>query len=358
MADYTLQASTTTNLKGTVDNYSVNLGYLDQTIEGDETYYDYPNSRKWLGYYKSIPELKKAVDGLAMWTTGKGWTTELSKFRTILENITGWGEDTFESIMWNMIVMKKVLGDSFAEIIRDKEGQIVNIKPLFTGDMRVVVDGQGIIKRYEHRLGNKVTTFEPSDILHLVNERCANEIHGTSIIEACQWVIDARNEAMDTERKTQKRNLALGILEVDSEDETEINAAKQKYQTAVNNGEVLVLPKGAAELKNSTVSKQNTLEWIRYLENFFYQALGIPKVILGGSEEFTEASSKIGYLTFEQVYSKEQRELESDLWNQIGLRITFNKPVSLKNEMLSSENKNTGQVGFQPKETTATMTRE
>ena len=94
------------------------------------------------------------------------------------------------------------------------------------------------------------------------------------------------------------------------------------------------------------------------MENFFYQAVGIPKVILGGSEEFTEASSKISYLTYEQIYTREITELESDLWNQLAIRLKFNKPASLKNEMLSSEDKNTGQTSFQPKDTEITGGRE
>src|SRR3990167_1957531 len=363
MAEYNINQSSTTSMNTAVKDYSVTNRYTDGVSEyTDETYYDNANARKWLGYYKSIPELKKAIDALAIWTSGKGHTTNTAREQVILESLIGWGEDTFESILNNLIVCKKVYGDAFAEIIRDEDGVLINIKVLDPAVIRIVVDKKGLIKRYEQYSKSdktaKPTKFKPNEILHLCNDRIADEIHGVSSIEACQWVIDARNEAMTNHRKLLRRNLALGILYIDTEDTTKRNALMTQYQNAVNNGEVLVLPKGVAELKDANITIQDPISWIRYLENFFYQALGIPKVILGGSEEFTEASSKIGYLTFEQVYSKEQRELEADLWNQIGIRIVFNKPASIKNELLQSEDKNTGQIGFQPKETTATMMEE
>ena len=96
---------------------------------------------------------------------------------------------------------------------------------------------------------------------------------------------------------------------------------------------------------------------IRYLENFFYQAVGIPKIILGGAQEYTEASSKVGYLTFEQVYMAEQRLLEQDLWAQLAIRLEFERPTSLKEEVVTSEAANTGQVGFQPNEVKPTIGR-
>ena len=130
---------------------------------------------------------------------------------------------------------------------------------------------------------------------------------------------------------------------------------KKDYAEAVNKGEVLLLPKETGEIQDLAAPQTQQLEWIRYLENFFYQALGVPKVILGGSEEFTEASSKIGYLTFEQVYSREVEELKADIFNQLGYRIEINKPASIKNELLQSEGKKgeENRMGFQPNDATA-----
>lgn len=351
MANYNPSNATTTNLS-TMQTYSVSNQSLDFANSGDgETYHYFTKATEYLGYYKKIPELKKAVDALAMWTAGKGFETSDLTTKIRLRYLSGWGEDTFDSIIENMIIIKKIIGDSFAEIIRDKDTDIlINLKPISPERVRIVVDNNGLIIRYDVFKNNSWKPIKKENMLHLCNERVGDEIHGVSVIEACKWVIEARNEAMDTYRKILKRSLALGVLYIDSEDETKISNVMAKYKTAVEKGEVLVLPKDVAEIRDAKVSVNDFLSWIGYLENFFYQAVGIPKIILGGSQEFTEASSKIGYLTFEQVYMAEQRKLEQDLFKQLNVEIKFNRPVSLKDDIVESEAKNTGQVGMQPNE--------
>jgi hypothetical protein len=341
-------------MKSTVTDYSV----ARATIDSPHTnlYQDFPNSDEYLGYYKKIPELKKAIDALAIWTVGKGYSCGAYD-RVRLASFTGYGEDTFVSILWNMIVQKKVLGDAFAEIVY-VDDVLTNIKPLYTGDMRIYFTKNGIIEKYEHRgKDGKVTSYKPEEIFHISNDRIANEMHGTSVIEACKWVIDARNEALADTRKIMHRDLALGILEVDTDKPSQLSSLKDTYATAVKNGEVLVLPKGVAELKDSPVrNHQDRMQFISYLEGFFYQAVGIPRVI-ASSQEYSEASSKVGYLTFEPIYTFEQTLLEADIWNQLNIKITFNRPPSLSSTMQESEQKNTGQTGFQENEVSVSPTR-
>lgn len=348
-----IRQTTTTALDSGVTNYEVDSVVLDTEQDQNETYWDNAYYNQYLGYYKKIPEFKTALDAFAIWVIGKGWTSN-NRTTAILDNIDGWGEDTFQSIIWNLLVMKKLQGDAFAEIIRNKDtGALINIKPL--GTLRIVTNKNGRVIRYEQRDRKEVKKYKPQEILHLCNNRLADEIHGTPITESVKWVIDARNEAMSDWRRISHRS-TVRVLYIDEDDTSKLSNLKRDYKDAINKGELIILPTKAkdAEFSDLTLPPVEAfLSWIKYLENFFYQALGVPKVILGGSEEFTEASSKIGYLTFEQVYSKEVSELKADLWNQLGIRIEINKPASLKNEMLTSEEKNTGQVGFQPNDVMA-----
>lgn len=340
-------------MSDTVLNWQADTGFIDEASGNKESYWDYPKSNERLGYYNLLPELKKSIDILAMYTTGKGWDSGNIKTKVILKNITGWGEDTFESICWNLIVQKKVFGDAFAEIIRTDDGRLVNIKPLYTGDMRVVTNKKGIIIRYEQRTGQEVKTFKPYEILHLVNERLANQIHGTSVVDSVQWVIQAKNEALDTMRKIQRRMLALGIMTVDSDDSAELSRIKSLYQSAIEDGQMLVMPKDIVELQQMPPNQALPLllEWIKYLDDFSYRALGVPLVLAGGSGG-SEGSDKTGFLTFDQVYLKEQRELEADLWNQCAIKVTFNKPASINPQMLDNQAANTSQTSFIPSEVT------
>ena len=341
----------------TIQDYSVSSKVIDEA-QSDEFYWYNSNFSKYLGYYKQIPELKKAVDALACWTAGKGWTAD-NHTTNNLNIISGWGEDSFDSIMQNMIIVKKINGDAYSEIIKQKS-TIFNLKPLNPSNVRHVVDKKGIIKRYDVWNGSKWEEFKPQDIFHISNDRVASEIHGTSVIEACQWIIDAKNEAMADWRRISHRS-TIRVMYIDVDDTSKLSTIKTQYADAIKKGELLIIPgkRSDAELADlSAPPVANFLEWIRYLENFFYQALGIPKVILGGADLFTEASSKVGYLTFEQVYAAEQRLLEQDIKNQLGWEVAFERPVSLKEDVLGSEEKNTGQVGFQPKDTAVGMGRE
>lgn len=357
MVIYDATQTTTTTLDSDISDYSVDSKALDYAGAEEETTWTFSEATQNIGYYTSIPELKRAIDSLAVWVAGRGFETDKST-EIILENITGWGEDTFTSILQSLLIMKKVVGDAFAEIIRnDETGDLLNLKPISPERMKIIVNRQGIIIRYEHqKINGEWEKFEPTEILHLCNNRIADQIHGTSTIDACKWVIDARNEALEDERKIKHRELALGVLYVDTDDTTKRDEIIKQYGNAVKNGEVLVLPKEVAELKDPGVKPQEKLNWIQYLENFFYQAVGIPRVI-ATSQDYTEAASKVGYLTFEPIYVNEQTLLEEDLWNQLAIKIKFNRPASLGGTLQQDEAKNTGQLGFQPTETQATITR-
>jgi hypothetical protein len=354
MAEFSYTNSSTTTMDSSVDDFSVQHQNLDVSFTGKEIYWDFTDASEQLGYYKSIPELKKSVDKLSVWVAGKGFTCD-AKTEDALSLITGQGNDNFQSIMQNLLAQKKIFGDAFAHIVRDKDTEaMINLKPLYTGDMRIVQNDKGITIRYEQRTRNpngKVQTFEPHEIFHISNERVGNEIHGTSVIEVCKWVIDARNEAMADWRRILHRS-TIRVLYVDSENGTQLSTLKTQYAEAINKGELLVLPGKPSEAGFQDLTAppaEQFLRWIEYLENFFYQAVGIPRVI-ASSREYSEASSKVGFLTFEPDYTNEQTLLETDLWIQLGVELIFNRPPSLSGMLQSSENKNTGQTGFQPNE--------
>ena len=362
MADVNISGTQISNLSSTVTDFSVDPKSPDSVQDQEETTHEITKWRQWFGYYKQIPELKKAIDAFATWVVGKGYTSDPDS-TVQLENMRGWGEDTFNSIMFNMIITKKIAGDAFAEIIRDPDsGLAINLKPLDPGKIKIIVGRNGLVKRYEYfRAASKNgwEKFKPQEILHLCNDRVADEIHGTSVVEACEDVILMRNEAMKDYRTVLHRNInPLKIVQLDTDNEQRINEFITKWQNMTKDKEVIFVPKGNVEVEIPPTTLQDPLPWIKYLENFFYQAVGIPKIILGGSEEFTEASSKIAYLTFEQVYAREQKELSADLWNQLAIRVEFDTPASLKNELLQSEKKNTGQTGFQQNDFAASVAEE
>jgi len=357
--DKSLGSTTTTAMNSGVPDISFGSSTLDVGGSSKERVVDYPDWPRNLAYFEEVAEYNSAILALARWTVGLGFETD-TRTKVILDNITGWGEDSFQSILQNMIIIKKVNGDAFAEIIRDDEtGSFINLKPLNPETMRTIVDTKGIIIRYEEWDKKKrLRKFETNKILHLCNNRIGNQIRGYSTVKPIKWVIDARNEAMSDWRRISHRS-TIRVLHIDSEDTARLTTVKEQYKEAIKNGEVLILPgkPGETELSDFTLPTIDPfIQWIRYLEGFFYQVLGVPKVI-ANSSDFTEAGSKIGFLTFEPVYSEEQTLLEQDLWNQIAIKVKFRRPPSLSGVTQENEKKNSSQTGFQPTDTTATAGR-
>lgn len=355
MAELDIAQTTTPTI---VTDYTVDSQSTDGVTE-TETYWDNLDFGRYFGIYNKIAKIKMAINAYATWVLGLGWTARLPETEAQLKRMKGWGEDSFTSILWNMLVIKKVNGDSYADIKKNnKQTSLINIKPLNPASMRTVVSKNGIIQRYEQR--NRVTgkrigeKINPNKILHFCNDRVADNIHGTSVIEALEWNVEAQEEAKRTHRKMIKRNGVVRVIEIATDDVTKRAAFKAEWKDAIDNGDVLILPKGVAEAKDwhGQLDTNGVIAWLGYLDDEFFQMIGIPKIIVGGSGQI-EGDSKISYLTFEQIYLRETNELKADLKNQLGIEIEFNKPASLKQELVSSEAANTSQVGFQPNDTTA-----
>lgn len=358
MGEMKVSSSTVGDISNTITNYSVETRSTDAGHDQKETTWMNTNASKYLGYYKSIPELRACIDAKATWTIGKGFKAD-PETTFILDTIKGFGKDTFNTILENLARNKEIYGDAFAEIIRNNDGEIINLKPLDPAVMVIVVDRQGLIKRYEQNSKQKGTNpqkFSPEKILHLPRNRVADEIHGVSMIEALEFIILAKNEAMEDFKTVMHRFVTpRWIIKMDTDSKTKIAAEKAKWDKANANGENMYIPMGTVEVEQMAISPNSTLNpmaWIDSLDNKFYESAGVPKIILGGSGEFTEASAKIAYLAFQQTIEEEQLFIEEQIGLQMGMEINLEFPASLENELLSDKKKD-GDMSTQPNETTA-----
>jgi len=353
-----LSKTTITDLNNANLDYSTPAGYIDEE-SANEIYWYNDYWQEGLGLWEDNPAYKEPIRALARWTVGKGYETD-TRTKVILENITGWGEDSFQSILTNAIIVKKTNGDSYTEIIRNEKGTLINLKPLNPANVRIVINPKGMIKRYDVKdSSGKWKRFQTFEILHLCNDRIASQIHGTPAWKACKWELEARKEVLENTRRILQRG-TIRVIYVDEDNTTKLNQIKTEWKDAIKKGEVMLLPgkKGSdVEVVDYAVPDISSLMgFVQYLDNKIYQSLGIPRAI-ADTTDFTEAASKVGYMTFEPVYTEEQTLLEQDLWNQLAIRIKFNRPPSLAGVMQESEAANTGQVGFQPNETKVSMTR-
>ena len=358
MADEKINSMIAGGTNNTIENFSVSPEDTKGASGNGESRFQNNEWTQQLAYLKKIPEIKKAIWARAVWTIGKGYTTD-PQTEMLLDTIKGNGKDTFTKILKNMWVTKRTGGDSYAEIIRDDEGNLINIKPLNPGIIVVVQNEQGIIIRYEQmsRTNKYPTKFKPEQIFHLSNDRIADEGLGTSDIEAVEEIIKTRNEATTDYREVLHDNVRpRWKFKLKTDDPTEIEAYKAKMDAVTKTKSANIYePFDVSESELISVPPNATLDpkaWIQDQNGYYYQTVGTPQIIVGGSGEFTEATAKIVYIAWEQDVADDQLELKEEVLSQLNLIIEPIKPASIENELLS-DNAKDGAENIQPNETTA-----
>lgn len=308
----------------------------------------------WYGYYKFVPDLKAIIDAKANWIMGKGYTAT-DEVKNVLTKINGNGKDTFNSVMENMIKAYTIGGDSFAEIIKDTKGNLINLKPINPSSLKIKGNSRGQIARYEHWVNGEISTkFRPEQIFHLSWGRMIDEIHGISTIETVEKTVLSFNEAYEDMRIVFHRYVKPIILSVvDTDDVNEISSYKAKIDKAVEYGENMVVPKGTLDhMERMSIPQYSTLDpipWIHQLQRRFIIANGVPEIILGHGSDTTEASSKILYLAFQQMIEGGQRFIEEQVKAQLDLEINLEFPASLEPAMQKDVSKERNMNNMQMK---------
>lgn len=360
MPETDIESSVASDLTNALPDYSVSAEDTDGAQAQKETEWMDDKWTKSYGYYNSIPEFKTSVDAKARWTIGAGFETDEPTLM-LLNNIKGNGKDSFNSILENQIKVKTLSRVSYAEIIRDKDGVLVNLKPLNPGVMKVFVNQKGRIIRFEQidKTKKPIHKFKPEEIFYLVNGRIADEIGGTRILDSLQWLIDARHEVMTDWKKVLHTLIKPKIIwHLDTDDPDKIAAFKTKNDAASADNENIYIPKGTVVPEVVAVAVNQTLNpitWINQLNDYFFQAVNVPQIVIGGAKEFTDASAKIVYLAYEQSVKAEQLYIEEQVLNQLNISIALTFPATLQNELISSREKDPNIQANQPNDTTAEL---
>ena len=357
MARLDIGKATASNLSSFTE-YAVDSKQLDSVGDQEETTWINAKWSQYWGYFSYVPDLKSAILMKAIWNVGKGWTAD-ARTEVILDHITGWGKDKFSDILFNMEVIRRVNGDSFAEIMRSEDGKIINLKPLDPSTVRIVVDRKGIIIRYEQiakvKGTNAPTKFQPEDIFHLSNNRMADQIHGISDIESVEKIILADEESFSDMKKVMHRQAKpLIMFKLGTDDQQKINAFVTKMDEATNKGENIYIPDDENAVSYEVVQVNPSaiiMQWRDDIRNKFYRTIGLPQIVPGGGGQSTESESKVIYLAFEQLVEHDQRFIEDQVWEQLQLRINLIPPATLSESLQQDTAKDGGmggQMGFQP----------
>jgi len=145
---------------------------------------------------------------------------------------------------------------------------------------------------------------------------------------------------MADRRRVMHRNVApMIIFHLDTDDTTEIAKFKKTQDAAYGKNELMYVPKGAIvpEIINTANAIVDATTWIETLNDYFYETVGVPKIVIGNSKNFTDASSKMVYLTWEQRVKTGQRYVDGQVLGQLNMVIALVKPALLENEILAAK---------------------
>jgi len=330
---------------------SNSVDYVSVTADNTSAQDFISDWEKWHAYYHKINAYSSLVDKKALWVVGRGIQAD-KRTLNLLYNIRGCGKDTFNTIIHNAIKVYTVGGDFFAEIIRDYKGKIVNLKPLNPGSIRIKGNDKGIITHYEQiahinpsRNANPVfKSYRADEIFHLIWNRTADNIHGTGTAEKMESDLLRYEEVVEDIRVIFNRYVKpLWVFSVDSDDEAELAKFKLKVDHTVNKSENLVVPKDTVDnIDRISVPPNSTLDplpWVKFIETQFLKAEGVPSIVQGISTGGSESESKVLYLAWQQVVEWNQLFLEEQIFAQLGLRVNFNFPVMIGQDLQNDEKK-------------------
>ena len=120
---------------------------------------------------------------------------------------------------------------------------------------------------------------------------------------------------------------------------------------------MLGVPQDTADFEPWPVkSSEDRQNWLTYVEGLNYQVGGTPRSIVT-SDGASEVGGINGHLIFEPIYAKEQLDMENALWQQVSIKVKFNRPPSLAPKTQENAEKNTGQTSIQPAEAEPKLNR-
>jgi hypothetical protein len=347
MANSNIYYSTTTDFANGVPNYSV-PSQVSQAGGSKENRINNPNTSIYYGLFRDSGEFRNAIKSYVIHVLGWGYECQSVRNKVLLDHISGNGKETFWKIMYKHLRCKKWNGDAFTQIIKDDDGDLLNLKNLDPNRTAIITDENSIILRFEYtQADGTVKKLKPEEVLYSSNDPEIDEPLGVAETEAVKWVIEAMIESGIDQRRMMHFD-SVRVLYVDETDTTRLAKLKTELASGIKNGNVVILTCKPEEAKFEDLVVPPIDAFIRYqnwLEGKFYSQLGISKVSIGGTtENNTEASAKVNMVITEPVWIKEITELETDIKNQIGIEIKINRQPSLMDNMQTDEAANTGQT--------------
>ena len=341
MADRRYTNADTTNPTGQISVQTTDAVDVDRPAQTS-----FWQSKNWTtnnGYYKNHSSVKTVINKMGIWTIGKGNNVKGKGTQKILDKIIGSGKDNFDEVMKNQVRVRHIDGDSYAEIVGGKGTKLVNLKPLNPGAVKVYHNDYGMLDHYGYELTNgDEQRFEKEEIFHLSLNRNADETHGVGDIESLTVFLD-RIKQLDCDMATFFHGYVVPMIiwKLNTSKTADIAQFKADHKIAKESGTDIIVPDKAVDWKLVEAGKNgiDPLKWRQTWVEEVTKGGGVPALIMAIEAGSTEASSKMVYVSWQQVIEDEQNYLEKQIKLQLGLDVTFEFPARIEENLGEDEGK-------------------
>lgn len=276
---------------------------------------------KWMGYVQKIPLLGSILNAnvdavVASWRC-KG--EHASEMADILDRMVGNGKENYPAIMKNMLMISKIGGDSYAEIIYSgndpKEGDIEDLRILNPDNIKQNIKN-GRIKSYEERDGDG--KWVPEGIFHLAYGRIGSAPHGRSTIEPMNNLLIHFMQVQDDMSRIFHRYIKpMNVFRFKTNSTAEISSWMGEFrkQMAVTESDIGIPDDLVSTIDRVSVPQGSSLDpgqWHNTLIHQFLMSNRVSENILGVSTQNSEESAKMSMSGFSQLVRSDQKFLA---WN-------------------------------------------
>lgn len=313
------------------------------------------------GYYEGHSSVKTVINKLAMWTAGKGYNTKGKGTQKVCDRIIGSGKDTFDEVIKNQVRVRHIDGDSYAEICGGKGTKLQNLKPLNSGAMKVYYNKFGMLSHYGYQFsGQEEQRFEKEEIFHLSLNRNADATHGTGDIESLTSFLD-KIKQLDEDMATFFHGYVVPMIiwKLNTSKPADVAQFKADQKVAKNTGTDIIIPEKAVDWDLVEAGKNgiDPLTWRQTWVEEVTKGGGVPALIMAIEAGSTEASSKMVYVSWQQVIEDEQNYLEKQIKLQLGLDVTFEFPARIEENLGEDEGKDGDIMTSKKSEVSITSTK-
>lgn len=247
--------------------------------------------------YKSVPFLNKAINLKALHTISPWFVVEPSELN---EDFQKWASQiSLKLKLNNLLVNRSVYGYAFAEIIKNRKGDTIDIELIDPKTIMVKINEDGEITEYGQAKPNQPTpeiTFKPEEIIHFDGIKLAGDIFGLGDIEPLYTTVETWLNTQDGIANYMYRHgfpkyhvSAKG----DNVPEDTLKEIRDEFQTMSNRNEFVT--SGDVEIKSIDAS-DSRVDVVAYQNmgiDLLCSSLGIPKLLMGLGQDVNRATGSL-----------------------------------------------------------------